>query len=129
MSTLFLLFNHQLTPLQESDAQASLGAERIVPLPPELQELWGNIPPGLLELRSYLEPLRTWLGTQTQIGDYVLIQGDFGACWLMVNFAFDQGLVPVYSTTRREAEEEHNPEGKVRLTHHFQHQIFRRYGV
>jgi len=129
MATLFLLFNHQFTPFQETDARTSLGVAVTVPLPAELQELWSAIPPERTEINDYLDPIREWLGQEAKAGDYVLIQGDFGACWLMVRFAFKQSLVPVYSTTRREAEEEHSPDGKVRLTHHFQHQIFRRYGV
>ena len=47
----------------------------------------------------------------------------------MVNFAFKIGLVPIYSTTRREAVEEHNDDETVKLVHHFQHRIFRKYGV
>ena len=61
-------------------------------------------------------------------GDYALIQGDFGACYIMVNFAFEQGLIPIYSTTVREAIEEPKDDGSVKLVHQFNHQIFRRYG-
>jgi hypothetical protein len=45
----------------------------------------------------------------------VLIEGDFGACYLMVRFALEKGLVPLYSTTRREAEERYDADGSVRL--------------
>jgi probable selenium-dependent hydroxylase accessory protein YqeC len=37
----------------------------------------------------------------------VLIQGDFGACYHVVERAFRLGLVPLYSTTRRIAVEQH----------------------
>ena len=129
MINLYLLFNHQFTPDQEADARRSLGVERVVCLPADLQDLWSNIPPDRSAIRDYLQPIRDWLQQEATPGDYVLIQGDFGACWLMARFAFKQSLVPVYSTTRREAEEEPGPDGTVRMTHHFQHQIFRRYGV
>jgi hypothetical protein len=128
MSTLFLIFNHQVTPDQEADAFRSMGIAKITPLPYELQERWRNIPPDLTSLVDYLEPLRVWLSDQTTAGDYVLIQGDFGACYLLVHFALNHGLIPVYSTTQREAEEEFLPGGTVRLIHHFEHQIFRKYG-
>ena len=128
LSSLFLLFNHQFTPAQESDARAALGVENIVGLPPDLRELWSNIPPGEPDIKSYLEPVKKWLRSQSQKGDCVLIQGDFGACYLLVNFAFERNLVPVYSTTQRTVVEEGQPSGAVKLTHHFQHQIFRRYG-
>jgi len=60
--------------------------------------------------------------------DYVLIQGDFGACYIIVNFAFEIGLIPIYSTTRRAAVEKHENDGSVKLIHQFNHQMFRKYG-
>ena len=126
--SLFLLFNHQFTTTQEADARKSLGVERIVNLPQGLQDLWSSVPPDRAEIVPYLEPIREWLQSQSNSKDYVLIQGDFGATYLMVRFAFDRGLIPIYSTSFREAVEEHKPDGSVLLTHHFQHRMFRRYG-
>jgi hypothetical protein len=129
LATLFLLFNHQFTPEQEADARRSLWVKRTVSLPADLQDLWSNIPPDRPAIRDYLQPIRDWLKQEATPGDYVLIQGDFGACWLMVNFSLELGLIPVYSTTERQAAEEHQPDGSVELVHHFRHRIFRRYGV
>ena len=129
MSTLFLIFNHQFTPGQEAEARTSLGVEKITSLPKELQERWRDIPPSLPAIQEYLEPFRAWLAAQAGDGDYVLIQGDFGACYLMVLFALERKLIPVYSTTLREAEEEVQPDGSVKLIHHFRHQMFRKYGM
>ena len=72
--------------------------------------------------------MKLWLRSHAQANDFVLIEGDFGACYLMVRFAVENGLVPVYSTTFREAEEEYGEDGSVRLVHRFEHRIFRRYG-
>lgn len=47
----------------------------------------------------------------------------------MVNFAFEKGLIPIYSTTNREAVEEYGENGSVKMTHQFRHIIFRKYGV
>ena len=58
----------------------------------------------------------------------MLIQGDFGACFLMVNFALEKGFVPVYSTTKREVAEQYPEDGSVKMTHRFEHRMFRRYG-
>jgi hypothetical protein len=127
-SSLFLIFNHQFTSKQESDARSSLGVSNIINMPGDLQELWSNIPPELPKINSYLEPIRRWLTSRAKRGDYVLVQGDFGACYLMVEFSLEKGLDPVYSTTGREVLEELGPNGSVKLTHHFQHRIFRRYG-
>jgi hypothetical protein len=125
--TLLLLFNHQLTPDQDSDARESLGVSKVLEPPEALRELWGNVPPDLTDLGGYLEPLRQWLTAHSAPADYVLIQGDFGATYLMVDFAFEKELIPIYSTTDREATEELQPDGSMKLTHRFQHNRFRKY--
>lgn len=125
--SLFLIFNHDITPVQENDARSSLGIEQIICLPSNLKDLWRQIPPDLTEISNYLEPIKTWLARQAAKSDYVLIQGDFGACFIMVKFAFETGLIPIYSTTEREAAEEYMEDGTVNLSHQFRHRIFRKY--
>lgn len=125
---LILLFNHHLTPDQEQDARRKLGIAKVVEPPKALRELWANVPPDLDELDAYLEPIKQWLTTHSTPGDYVLVQGDFGATYLLVNFTFKRGLVPVYSTTQRQATEERQPDGSLQLSHRFLHKRFREYG-
>ena len=127
MSTLLLIFNHRLTFFQEENARKALGVKNIVNLSDELQELWSNVPPELPEIKDYLKPIEAWLSAKARAGDYVLIQGDFGACYLMVKYALEHNLAPVYSTTQREVIEEEQTNGAVKVIHHFQHEIFRRY--
>ena len=128
MKKLFLLFNHRFTPEQEADARASLGVEGFVDLPPDLARLWRQIPADLPEIGGSLEPVRRWLARESRPGDAAFIQGDFGACALMVEYARELGLVPVYSTTERKAREEKLPDGSVRMSHQFKHTLFRKYG-
>jgi hypothetical protein len=125
---LFLLFNHTLTAAQEADARTSFGVDRVVPPPAEISRFWLEIPPDAEELTAHLAPVFSWLAASARPGDYVLIQGEFGATFLLVNEAFRLGLIPVYSTTRREAVEEHTPDGRVHLRHTFSHVRYRRYG-
>jgi len=125
--TLFLIFSHEITPAQRQDAEKSLGISGFTELPPELRELWGPIPPDIESVNRYLAPIVEWLSVVGKPGDYVLIQGDFGAVYHLVNLAFNRGLVPVYSTTTRSAIEEHGEDGTVRMTHIFRHVRFRRY--
>jgi len=125
---LIVLFNHTLTDGQREDARRSLGAEEFLEPPAGVRSLWAEVPPELASLEEYLAPVRSWLGDCARPGDFLLVQGDFGATWLMVRFAMAMGLIPVYSTTRRAAAEELQPDGSVRLTHRFQHVRFRRYG-
>ena len=127
MPALFLIFNHKFTDAQRADALDSLGVTFIEEMPPPLKELWKDIPPDLESIEAYLEPIHTWLKVNAAAGDYVLIQGDFGACYITVNYAFRFGLIPIYSTTDRETAEEYQKDGTIKVTHHFRHRIFRRY--
>ena len=126
--SLFLIFNHNITPFQESDARSSLGVERIIDMPDDFKEIWAQIPSDMEKLDDYLFPIKDWLAQNSVINDYVLVQGDFGACYIMVKFAFKIGLVPIYSTTTREADEQQGDDGTIKLIHHFRHQKFRKYG-
>ena len=128
MKSLFLIFNHTITPFQESDARASMGVGRIVSLPDELQQVWRQVPPDLPAISGYLDPVRQWLEEKGRFDDCLLVQGDFGACWFMVQFAFEHQMIPVYATTEREAAEERQPDGIIKTTRHFRHRMFRRYG-
>ncbi len=126
--SLFLVFNHEITPVQEADAATTLGVRRIVSLPKDLQELWSAVPPDIDELTPYLLPIKSWLLAEARPDDFVLVQGDFGATYLIVKFALQNGLRPVYSTTERQAEEIRQPDGSITLVHHFRHHRFRLYG-
>jgi len=126
---LVLLLNHSLTPAQEADARESLGVSNFIHPPENVRELWRNIPPELETLAGFLIPVEEWVKRAARPGDAVLIQGDFGATCRMVGFSLAMGLDPVYSTTERHAVEELQPDGSVRLIHHFRHKRFRRYGV
>lgn len=128
MPNLFLVFNHQFTEAQEIDARKTLGVNEITDLPLDLRKLWSHIPPDIPEIVDYLKPIHSWLGLHAQKGDFILIQGDFGASYLTVEFSFKKGWIPIYSTTEREALEEIEANGSVKLTHYFRHRIFRKYG-
>ena len=126
---LFVLFNHDLTDIQREDAVNRLGTTEILEPTTKLRKLWAAIPPEADNVGTCPEfiALRDWLGGNSRAGDYALIQGEFGATWLMVNFALQQKLVPIYSTTKRQAVEYHTADGGVEISHRFQHVRFRKY--
>jgi len=125
---LFTLFNHTLTASQKDDAVKVLGVTHIEEPPREILDLWSQIPPHLQDLYSYLEPVRKWLKISTRPGDYLLLQGDFGAVFLLVEFANRIKIMPVYSTTERIVVEKPLAGGTVKLEHQFKHIIYRHYG-
>lgn len=99
MKTLFFLFNHTPTDEQVEDARI-----------------------------SHLQPVTSWLEAEAVKGDHVLIQGDGGAVYLLLRFAFKKGLIAIYSTTERRAREEQLADGSVKMSHFFSHVRFREYG-
>jgi len=126
MKQLFLLFSHGLTVEQKTDAKSSLHVDRFVALPPDLQRLWSNIPEDKKDITRYLMPLKYYLKLYAKQGDFVLIQGDFGGVYDMVNFSKSIGLVPIHSTTRRDSKEK-TIDNIVKKTSTFRHVIYRRY--
>ena len=127
MCKMLLLFSHKVTEDQKEDANAALGVREFLALPEDLQKLWMQITPTKPLLREYLEPIRSWINENAGHGDYVLIQGDFGAVYLMVNYAFSVGLIPVYATTERVVVEKLMPDNVVKSERVFKHKRFRRY--
>jgi len=123
---MFLLFSHKLTEEQERDAIEGLGVRRFIYLPEPLQKKWSNVPPDAIEISSHLKEIMEFIWTNGKRGDYVLIQGDFGAVVKMVEFSRAIGLKPIYATTRRVVEEKEE-NGEVIKISRFKHVRFREY--
>ncbi|WP_141050081.1 CRISPR-associated protein Csx20 [Aliarcobacter cryaerophilus] len=126
MKQMFLLFSHKLTLSQEEDAINSLKVEKFIPLPKNLQDLFSNIPNDLDSLNNYLKPIKEFLKDYSINDDVALIQGDFGATYILVNFAKSLKLKAVYSTTKR-VTQEFEEDGKIIKKSIFEHERFREY--
>lgn len=126
--TLHLLFNHTLDDVQKHDAHASLGVERIVYLPDTMLDIWGNISPKRKNLKDLLYPIYDYMHSQCKRGDFILVQGDAGATFLIVQKAMTLGVKPIYATTERIAKETMK-NGTLVKTSVFKHVIFRHYGA
>lgn len=120
---LILLFSHQLTPQQLKDAKEKLQCNEIIYLPKELLQLWQNITP-----ETDIEIFKNFLIETGRTGDYVLIQGEWGTVYNMVNFAKEKNMIPIYSSTARKViEEKSGTDNKVIKTSIFEHRGFYRY--
>ena len=124
---MFLLFSHTLTDGQKKDARESLGVAEFIALPEALQRYWSQIPPESDLDESDLGRLLDWLSAEADRGDYVLVQGDFGATFYVVDFCLLNGLRPVYATTRRTVTQETSAENKVISVKHFEHVRYRHF--
>ncbi|MCS6795323.1 MAG: CRISPR-associated protein Csx20 [Raineya sp.] len=126
MPNLFLLFSHRLTALQEQEARENWGVEEIIYLPADLQGIWSNFPAEQESIRGHVERVVVFLEEWAREGDLVLVQGDFGATVLVVQWCWQRGIKPIYSTTQRIAREVVEGE-QVRVERIFEHCRFRLY--
>ena len=124
---LYLLFNHKLMEDQTADAYKTLKIDEIIYLPKELLEIWSNIPAEEEHIGYRLEEISQYFTQHLKAEDYVLIQGDFGATYLMVQKIIELGAKALYATTKREAVEK-IINGKHVKTSTFKHIRFREYG-
>lgn len=125
MLNAFCLLNHELTPKQVSELHGSFKVERIVYPPGRIAALWGNISVDGELTKTHIESFASWL-EEARTGDITVIQGEFGAVFSLVDFAFQKGLIPVYATTKRVAAESRTGE-QVYRRYIFEHQCFRPY--
>ena len=126
MKNLHLLFNHKLTAEQENDALKTLQVTEFIPLPTELQKLWSNVPSDVEDLETYLSPLFEYVKVNVTKDDVVLVQGDFGATFMMVDLVRSFDGKAVYATTKRSVVEVMDGD-KVIKQSVFKHEMFREY--
>lgn len=120
---LILLFSHKLTPQQLKDAEEKLNCKEIIYLNEKLSKLWQNILP-----ETDIQVFKDFLMENGKAGDYVLIQGEWGTVYNMVNFAKEKNMIPIYSSTARKVvEEKSSSENQVIKTSVFEHRGFYRY--
>jgi len=123
---MFLLFSHKLTDEQIKDAKENLGINEFMYLPEDLQKKFSNVPPELEDIKEYSQIFIDFLKENTKKEDYVLVQGDFGLVFNIVEFCKENNLKAIYSTTKRVAKEQ-SIDGKVVKISEFKHIRFRRY--
>lgn len=125
MPKAFCLLNHVLTENQTTDLKEIWHCEKIMYPPEHISAFWAQIPEADITgdlLRSVTE----WLESETVKGDIVVIQGEFGATFAMVDWCMKRGLVPVHSVTQRVSEEKRDGETVYR-SYIFKHIRFRKY--
>jgi len=127
MKKICLLFSHNLTLEQKFDIENKLKVGKVYRLCEKLQGLWSQVPTDKnLKFGDYLEEIELFLKTTLSAGDFVLIQGDFGASYHMVNFCKEQRFVPIYSVNSRLSREVLE-NGIVKKYSEFKHEFFREY--
>jgi len=122
----YMLFNHTLTIEQEQDAREHFGVHTFIAMPDAIKKIWSGIPAEEESLHSRLEPVWKYL-ERLVADDIVLIQGDFGASYLAVEYVKEKHAIAVYATTKRHAREK-RVGSKMVKTSVFEHVRYRIYG-
>ena len=78
---------------------------------------------------EYLQPILDWIDEHcTNSDDYILIQGDFGATYFLVDYCKKRNYaIPIYATTERKSVEEVQEDGSIKTQRIFKHKRFRLY--
>lgn len=126
MKRLLLLMSHNITEIQEKEAYEVLKINQIINSSEEVKSIWSNIDPkGELNLHK-LDKIIDWIDENTSQGDYILVQGEFGATFYIVDYCFKKNLIPIYATSKRQVIE--TIVGDKTVTNRvFKHEGFRRY--
>lgn len=126
MKKFIVLMSHDMSEIQKNDAYENLKVTQIIKAPTQIKEIWGNVDPiSDLDI-SKLNSVTSWIKNISQKGDYVLVQGEFGATFYIVDYCFKNGLIPVYATSIRRVEEIRQGE-KVLTNRVFVHEGYRKY--
>lgn len=120
---MFVLINHNLTEEQKDQALKTFGIEDIVNI---TDDAWSSINPSDENILCALSAYKKELMLEANAGDVLLVQGDFGATYNMINFAKNIGLKTIYATTKRVVQEL-IMDGKSVTKREFKHEKFREY--
>lgn len=123
---LLVLLSHELQDKQVVEINELMGIKEIVRAPDSVMKVWSNISPKGELAQEDLEPVISWIGRTSSQGDRVLVQGEFGATFYVVEYCFERKLRPIYSTTERKVVEEVQGD-KVIAKRVFSHVTFRSY--
>ena len=121
--TMFILMSHTITEHQAADARDTLQVDDFVVVP---SEVWSQIPAEYENVDDCLIDIKTYLRNNACKEDYLLVQGDYGATFNMVQFAKEIGLIPVYATSMRKSYEVADGE-KITTVREFRHIRYRKY--
>lgn len=123
MKKMFVLLSHTITEQQKADAASMFDIDSFEMLP---TDVWSQIPAGHESVEGSLVSLKQKILEESTTGDFLFVQGDYGATYNMVQFAKEIGIIPVYATSVRKACEVVDGE-KIKTVREFEHIRFRKY--
>ena len=125
MKKAFCLLNHELTQNQIAELKGKFRIERIVYPREELSKMWSQITATEELDMDVINTVVSWLSSANQ-NDVLIVQGEFGSTFMIVDYALKNGLIPLHAVTKRVANEQRNGEIVYRQ-YIFEHVCFRKY--
>ena len=125
MPKAFCLLNHALTQNQIAELKERFAVTEIVYPSEELSKKWAQIPPVKELDFSIIKMAASYLNS-AYTGDILIIQGETGASFMLVDYALKKHLVPIYAVTARVSKEVVAGEQVVKQNV-FEHVCFRQY--
>src|SRR5699024_8044546 len=102
---MLVIMSHELNNNQTKEAREKLNVVNIKNMPENIKYIWGNISPkGSLPIKD-IDKIIEWIEEESDEGDYVLVQGDFGSTHYIVSYCFAKERIPIYATSYRIVEE------------------------
>ena len=124
---IILLFSHELTESQTIELKNKYNIQTVIYLPENLQQQWSNIHPDYVDIEEELKNIKTYILQNIDKNTYLLVQGEYGAVYHMVNFAFANNIIPIYSASKRVYESKKIDEDRIENIHYFKHIKFQHY--
>lgn len=125
MKTAFCLLNHELTENQVSELRKEYSVSNIIYPDSNLSGIWSQIPATQKLNKTPIYAVVDWLAA-AQAGDVVIIQGEVGSTFMLVDYALKKKLIPIHAVSKRVSKEVRVGE-QVQKQNIFEHVCFREY--
>lgn len=128
--TVVSILSHELLNSQVDELKNTWNVDKIINLPEKLKSDWSNVNPSdnLEDDFNLVYKLKTFILENTNQEDYVIVQGEWGMTFTIVNMCFELNRVPIYATTERKTKETVK-DGQVHSEKVFEHVRFRKYRI
>ncbi len=123
-----VLLSHNLLEHQIEELERKWNVGNIIYLPEELQKRWSNVDPELefYNKDSLINDINKFIENNSYKEDIIIVQGEAGVTFSVVNLCFELGRKPIYATTKRVSQEV-KVNGQVIIKRIFKHVRFREY--
>lgn len=125
LKKVLVLTSHPILPEQNQELKSRFKIGEIKFLPENLQQIWSNV---LYDDKYYsnLDKIKNYMIETLKKEDYVIIQGNWGYVYKLVEEAKNNKIIPLYAFSIRDSSEE-IINGEVVKIVKFKHQCFVEY--